>query len=256
MNTLNFDDNCKRKLDETYLIVYVIENTINMKKGDFISKSNICSLIGVDLKGYKQLLNIYEDKVNNNRYWLDCFENLKSRGIKNILFLSVGDNKNMKRAAKIAFPDIVFVDSITYIVNKFQRYTTEKSSRNTAAKIHNLYVQKTLKDYEIVQKNFNTIYNNSIHKKLIEKYLCNIQSIYKYSQNIRNLLFKHSSNMAFYDKIRITFNNNNKYISELKEIYDQLGDINKYFGFTPFTKKEWTMILNDLILTYPNVEFI
>ena len=65
----------------------VIENTINMKKGDFISKSNICSLIGVDLKGYKQLLNIYEDKVNNNRYWLDCFENLKSRGIKNILFL-------------------------------------------------------------------------------------------------------------------------------------------------------------------------
>ena len=58
---------------------------------------------------------------------------------------------------------------------------------------------------------------------------------------------------AFYDKIRITFNNNNKYISELKEIYDQLGDINKYFGFTPFSKKEWTMILNDLILTYPNV---
>ena len=54
MNALNFDDNCKRKLDETYLIVYVIENTINMKKGDFISKSNICSLIGVDLKGYKQ----------------------------------------------------------------------------------------------------------------------------------------------------------------------------------------------------------
>ena len=27
MNTLNFDDNCKRKLDETYLVVYVIENT-------------------------------------------------------------------------------------------------------------------------------------------------------------------------------------------------------------------------------------
>ena len=55
MNALNFDDNCKRKLDETYLIVYVIENTINMKKGDFISKSNIYSLIGVDLKGFIQV---------------------------------------------------------------------------------------------------------------------------------------------------------------------------------------------------------
>ena len=256
MNVLNFDDNCKRKLDETYLIIYVIENTINIKKGDFISKSNICTLIGVDLNGYKQLLNIYEDRVNNNRYWLDCFESLKSRGIKNILFLSVGDNKNMKRSAKIAFPNIVFVDSITYIVSKFQRYTKEKSQKDTASKIHKLYIQKSLKDYELVQKSFNNIYSNSIHKKLIEKYLNNIPSIYKYSQNIRNLLFKHSSNMAFYDKIRITFNNNNNYINELKEIYDQLGDINKYFGFTSFTKKEWTMVLNDLILAYPNVDFI
>lgn len=32
MNALDFDDNCKRKLDETYLIVYVIENTINTKQ--------------------------------------------------------------------------------------------------------------------------------------------------------------------------------------------------------------------------------
>lgn len=32
MNALIFDDNCKRKLDETYLIVYVIENTINPKQ--------------------------------------------------------------------------------------------------------------------------------------------------------------------------------------------------------------------------------
>ena len=31
MNVLNFDDNKKRKLDETYLIIYVIENTINIK---------------------------------------------------------------------------------------------------------------------------------------------------------------------------------------------------------------------------------
>ena len=44
MNTLNFDDNCKRKLDETYLVVYVIENTINMKKGDFRAGRVKCGL--------------------------------------------------------------------------------------------------------------------------------------------------------------------------------------------------------------------
>ena len=48
-----------------------------------------------------EFINIYQDRVNNNRFWLDCFETLKARGLKNILYLSVDDNKNMKRTAKI-----------------------------------------------------------------------------------------------------------------------------------------------------------
>ena len=30
----------------------------------------------------------------------------------------------------------------------------------------------------------------------------------------------------------------------------------KYFGYTSFQKKEWTLILNDLIQIYPDIEFI
>ena len=70
---------------------------------------------------------IAADKVNNNHFWLDVFEGLKSRGIKNILFLSVDDNKNIKRTAKIAFPNITFTDSLTSIYPKFYKYISERS---------------------------------------------------------------------------------------------------------------------------------
>ena len=119
MNKLTLTECSRRKLDETYIAVYAIKNEINIKKGDYIEKSDIYTLIGIDIKGYRQFINIYQDRVNNNRFWLDCFESLKSRGLKNILFLSVDDNKNMKRTAKIAFPDVVFVDSLTDIAPKF-----------------------------------------------------------------------------------------------------------------------------------------
>ena len=108
----------KKRLDQTYLVVYAIKDEINIKKGDYIEKSDVYTLIGIDIKGFRQFINIYQDRVNNNRFWLDCFESLKSRGLKNILFLSVDDNKNMKRTAKIAFPEIIFVDSLTHIVPK------------------------------------------------------------------------------------------------------------------------------------------
>ncbi len=75
------------------------------------------------------------------QFWLDCFENLKSRGLKNILFLSVDDNKNIKRTAKITFPNIIFVDSLTDIAPKFYKYTSEKFSKNVVGKIK-LYILK------------------------------------------------------------------------------------------------------------------
>ena len=119
MNQLTLMECSKRRLDETYLVVYAIKNEINLKKSEYIEKSDIYTLIGIDTKGYRQFINIYQDRTNNKRFWLDCFEALKARGLKNILFLSVDNNKNMKRTAKIAFPDIVFVDSLTDIVPKF-----------------------------------------------------------------------------------------------------------------------------------------
>ena len=256
MNQLTLTECSKRRLDDTYIVVYAIKNEINIKKGDYIEKSDIYTLIGIDIKGYRQFLNIYQDRVNNNRFWLDCFESLKSRGVKNILFLSVDDNRNMKRTAKIAFPDIVFVDSLTNIVPKFFKYTPEKDCRKVASRLHSLYTQKTLADYKEALKGFNSIYNNVIQQKLVEKYLCNVESVYKYSNNIRELLFKHSANIDFYDKIRLSFNSNNNYVLDIDEIFDKLGDLNNYFGFISFKKREWTWILNDLIQIYPKIDFI
>ncbi len=86
MNQLTLMECSKRRLDETYLVVYAIKNEINIKKSDYIEKSDIYTLIGIDIKGFRQFINIYQDRTNNKRFWLDCFESLKARGLQNIFF--------------------------------------------------------------------------------------------------------------------------------------------------------------------------
>lgn len=54
----------------------------------------------------------------------------------------------------------------------------------------------------------------------------------------------------------LTFDNT-KYINSFDDLFNQLEDKKyKYFGYTSFQKKEWTLILNDLIQIYPDIEFI
>ena len=256
MKELTITDCPKRRLEDTYLVVYAIKNEINIKKGEYIEKEDIYTLVGIDKKGFRTLINVYTDRKNNNRYWLDCFENLKVRGIKNILFLSVDDNKNIKKAAKVSFPTITFIDSITDIMPKFYKFSYEKNAIEIGSKLHNLYVQKTLTDFKEQFKKFKERYNNVIHQKLIEKYLTNIESLYKYSVNIRKLLFRHSANIYLYDRIRLSFNSQKSYVNNLEEVYEKLGGMDDYFGFTSFKKNEWILMLNDIIQLYPDLELI
>ena len=256
MEQLTMNDCTKRKLDNIYLVVYAIRNEINIKKGDYIEKEDIYTFVGIDKRGFRTLINVYQDRKNNNRYWLDCFESLKTRGIKNILFLSVDNNKNLKRSAKVAFPNVIFTDSLTDIMPKFYQFSYEKSAKEIGSKIRDLYIQNTITDYKENLKKFKERYNNVIHQKLIEKYLNNIESLYKYSVNIRKLIFRHSANIYLYDRIRLNFNSQKDYVNSLNEIYDKLGSMNDYFGFTSFKKNEWILMLNDLIQLYPDLELI
>ncbi len=68
MNQLTLMECSKRRLDETYLVVYAIKNEINLKKSEYIKKSDIYTLIGIDIKGYRQFINIYQDRTNNKRF--------------------------------------------------------------------------------------------------------------------------------------------------------------------------------------------
>lgn len=256
MQSLKVVDYTKKRLDDMYLVVYAIKNDINIKKGDIIENIDIYTFIGINKRGIRQLVGIYQDRPLNNRYWLDIFENFKSRGLDTILFLSVDDNKNLKRTAKIAFPMISFIDSLTFVTSRFNKYVSEKSSRKVATRIHRLYSQNTLNDYKNEFNGFTETYNNIIHKKLIKKYLNNLEGYYKYSVNIRNLLFKPSANSNIYDRIRLAFNSNENYITDLNEIYEKLESMDRFFGFISFNKKQWTLILNDLMQLFPDIEFI
>lgn len=256
MQELKLRDYRKKKLDDTYIIMYAIKNELNLRKGDAIEPIDIYTLVGVNKMGIRQLVGIYQDKPLNNRHWLDMLEAIKARGVNDILFLSIDENKNFKRSARIIFPSVTSVDALTYIAPKFYKYTGERSAKKVAGQIHKLYLQTSLDDFQNEMILFRELYNNVVQQKVIEKYLNNIEKYYKYSYNIRDLLFKPSANMQIQNGIRIAFNHNDIYINDLDEVYEKLESKGRFFGFMSFTKNRWSMILNDLMILYPQVEFI
>lgn len=61
MQNLKLIDYTKKRLDDMYVMMYTIKNDLNVKKGDIIENINIYTLVGINKKGIRQLVGIYQE---------------------------------------------------------------------------------------------------------------------------------------------------------------------------------------------------
>ena len=91
----------ERQLEETYIVVYTFKNEVTIKTNDKLITKNIYTLIGLNTLGNRTVLDIVIEDINDNHFWLDTFESLKARGLKQIYFICIANNKNIDRALKM-----------------------------------------------------------------------------------------------------------------------------------------------------------
>ena len=62
MQNLKLLDYTKKRLDDMYLVMYAIKNNVNMKKADIIDNIDIYTIVGINKRGIRQLVGIYQDR--------------------------------------------------------------------------------------------------------------------------------------------------------------------------------------------------
>lgn len=239
------------QLDECYLIMYTIKTKINIKKEEHIEHKNMYTLIGLSTQGRRKYIGSYIDDQNNHRYWLDIFERIKAKGIKDIIYLVVDDNTYLKKCIKVSYPNIEIIPSLLEITDEFYKYFSDKFSSKIRTEIKQLYLQETEEQYHNSYELFIEKYGkNSIFVSLINKYLKNIEKIYQYDKEIRMALFNTYALKIIKNAID-KMNKSNQYYHEANDIMNSLTEqLNNIENYTSYTKKEWLNILESFYKIY------
>ena len=123
MNVRKIDVNefQKRKFERSFISVYVVIKPIVVETDDGIQPKNLCVFYGFTALGARKIIAIYFEDTKDNRFWLNIFEDLKSRNLKNIMFLVTPKNRNIERCAKIVYNNIEVVRSPEDIMNSITK---------------------------------------------------------------------------------------------------------------------------------------
>lgn len=93
--------------------------------------------LGVDTDGKKDVLGLWMSENESAKYWLKVFNELKNRGVSDILIAVTDEFKGMKEARETAFPETMLQTCIVHLIRggcgRFEARLPCRERRRSAA---------------------------------------------------------------------------------------------------------------------------
>ena len=93
-----------RPLDAVYPIVFIDAVHFSVHDNGQIRKLAAYVILAVSLKGHKEVLSIHIGENESAKYWLGVLNELKNRGVKDVLVICADGLSGIKEAVNTAFP--------------------------------------------------------------------------------------------------------------------------------------------------------
>jgi transposase-like protein len=128
-----------RPLASVYPIVYIDAVHFSVRDNNVIKKLAAYIILGISDEGKKEVLSINIGENESSKYWLSILNELKSRGVKDILILCADGLSGIKEAITAAFPLTEYQRCIVHQVRNTLKYVSDKDKKEFANDLKNIY---------------------------------------------------------------------------------------------------------------------
>lgn len=180
-----------RPLDDVYPIVFIDAVHFSVRQDNQVVKKAAYIVLGVDKEGSKDILGIWIGENESAKFWLGVLNDLKQRGVKDILILCSDGLTGIKEAIQAAFPKTVQQRCIVHIIRNSVKFVYYKDKKEFCNDLKTIYTAKNEKDgYNNLQKvkeKWKNKYPNSL--KNWEENWDAICPFFNYSDSIRKIMY-------------------------------------------------------------------
>lgn len=180
-----------RPLSEVYPVLYIDAIHYSVRDNGIIRKLAAYVILGINMDGKKEVLSIQIGDNESSKYWLSVLNDLKNRGVKDILIICADGLSGMKEAIAAAYPQTEYQRCIVHQVRNTLKYVAEKDRKPFAADLKTIYhasnEEKALEALEKVTAKWSEKYPNSM-KRWHENWDV-ITPIFKFSMEVRKVIY-------------------------------------------------------------------
>lgn len=244
-----------RPLEPLYPILYVDGLRVSVKSGNNqgpILKKCVYVVLGVSLTGCQEVLGFWIEENEGAKFWLKVLNDLKSRGLKDII-VACGDGlKGLPEAFAAVYPKADVQLCVVHQIRNACKFVSYKDRKKFCADMRPIYTAPTLESAEFALSQFEqtwqTKYPMSIAswKNNWEK----LTTFFSYPVELRKLIYTTNAIESLNAQLRKNIKNRKVFPNDDSLV--KLLFLNVKNFTNRWTRKHgWDMVLNQLSILFP-----
>ena len=244
----------KRPLDSIYPVIFIDAIHYSVRDNGVIRKLAAYVMLGINLEGKKEVLTIQIGENESAKYWLSVLNELKNRGVKDVLIICADGLTGIKEAINAGFPETEYQRCIVHQVRNTLKYVSDKDRKEFAADLKKIYnapnEQLGAEARDEVTEKWNAKYPNAM--KSWYKNWDAITPIFKFSADVRTVIYTTNA----IESLNATY----RKLNRQRSVFPSDGALLKALYLSTFeaTKKwsmpirNWGKIYGELAIMYEN----
>lgn len=181
----------QRPLSNVYPIVFIDAVHFSVRDNNVIKKLAAYVILGINDEGHKEVISLQIGQNESSKYWLGVLNELKNRGVNDILILCADGLSGMKEAVNVAYPNTEYQRCIVHQVRNTLKYVADKDKKKFAADLKTIYQapSETLAHnrMEEITEKWEKIYPNAMRSWSTNWDV--ISPIFKFSTDVRKIIY-------------------------------------------------------------------
>ncbi len=238
-----------RPLKKIYPFMFVDCMYVSIRRDYEVKECAVYTILGYDLQGKKDILGLWLNETESKNVWMQIFDEIKKRGVEDILFISMDGVSGLSEGAKAIFPSVIVQRCIVHLIRNSIKYIPSKEYKAFTSHLKKIYGAPSLKAAELEFEKFKQVWNN--YPGAVDVWSRNfeyIAQLFDYGSAIRKIMYTTNAVESIHSSFRkVTkqgaFPNEN---ALLKLLYLRITEL--YRKWDKGGVQNWSMVRNQLMV--------
>lgn len=143
-----------RPLERIYPVIFVDGLRISVRTDKGVINKCVYTVLGVGIGGRQEVLGLWIEETEGARFWLKIFNDLKARGVLDILVLCGDGLTGLPDAARAVFPQVDVQLCVVHQIRNATKFVSYKDRKAFCAAMRPIYTAPTIEAAELAMDRF------------------------------------------------------------------------------------------------------